>query len=159
MESLGLDIKLLLAQVVNFLVLLFVLKKFLYRPILKVLDERKKKIEDSLANAEKINKELVKLEEEKAKILKAAQTEAVKLIAEEKKFAEEQKEKIIEEAKMKAVEEVAKGSVLAKQELEKAKKELREEVLRLTEVMTRKVLSRGLSDQEKHELIKKAIEE
>lgn len=159
MESLGLDIKLLLAQVVNFLVLLFVLKKFLYRPILKVLDERKKKIEDSLANAEKINKELVKLEEEKAKILKAAQTEAVKLIAEEKKFAEEQKEKIIEEAKMKAVEEVAKGNVLAKQELDKAKKELREEVLKLTEVMTRKVLSRGLSDKEKHELIKKAIEE
>lgn len=159
MESLGLDIKLLLAQVVNFLMLLFVLKKFLYRPILKVLDERKKKIEDSLANAEKINKELIKLEEEKAKILKAAQTEAVKLAAEEKKFAEEQKEKILEEAKKKATEEVAKGSVLAKQELEKAKKELREEVLRLTEVMTKKVLARGLSDQEKHELIKKAIEE
>ena len=159
MESLGIDVKLLLAQVINFLVLFVILKKFLYKPILKVLDERKKKIEDSLANAEKINKELVKLEEEKAKILKVAQTEAVKLIAEEKKFAEEQKEKIIEEAKMKAVEEVAKGNVLAKQELEKAKKELREEVLKLTEVMTRKVLSRGLSDQEKHELIKKAIEE
>lgn len=159
MESLGIDVKLLLAQIVNFLVLLVVLKKFLYKPLLKVLDERKKKIEESLANAEKISKELVKLEEEKAKILKVAQGEAVKLIAEEKKFAEEQKEKIIEEAKKQAKDEVAKGSVLAKQELEKAKKELREEVLRLTEVMARKVLSRGLSEQEKHALIKKAIEE
>ena len=54
---------LLAAQVVNFLILLFILKKFLYGPILKVLSERRKKIEDSLKNVEEIEKRYNEMKE------------------------------------------------------------------------------------------------
>ncbi|MDO8573151.1 MAG: F0F1 ATP synthase subunit B [Candidatus Daviesbacteria bacterium] len=63
LNQFGINPVLLLAQVVNFLVLLFILKKFLYKPILKVLGERKQKIEDSLKNAEEIEKRLAETNE------------------------------------------------------------------------------------------------
>jgi len=65
----GINPLLLLAQVVNFAVLLFILKRFLYKPILKVLEERKKRIEESLKNAEEIEKRLVETAELEEEIL------------------------------------------------------------------------------------------
>lgn len=153
MEGLGINFKLLLAQIVNFLVLLLILKKFLYKPILQFLDERKKKIEESLQNVEKINKELARIEEERKRILHQAEIEAMRTIAESKRIAQEQKEEIIDEAKRKTQEELRKGVTLARQELEKARLSLRQEVIILGEAMARKILQEKLTPEEKRKLI------
>lgn len=71
---------LLAAQVVNFFILLFILKKFLYKPILKVLEERKKRIEDSLKNAEEIEKRLAQTQQESEKIIAQTLKEAQKIL-------------------------------------------------------------------------------
>lgn len=152
MEGLGINFKLLLAQIVNFLVLLLILKKFLYKPILQFLDERKKKIEESLQNAEKINKELARIADERKQIVHQASLEAMRIIAESKRVAQEQKEEIIDEAKRKAQEELRKGVTLARQELEKARSELRQEAIILGEAMARKILQERLTPEEKRKL-------
>lgn len=156
MEGLGLNFRLLIAQIFNFLVLIFVLKKILYKPILKFLDERQKKIEESLLNSEKISKQLTDIEEEKSQILHQAQTEATKLLAEEKKFALEERERIIEEGKKTSAEEVKKGTVLAKEELEKARRQLQQEAISLAEVLAKKII-KSLPPKEKHKLIEEAV--
>ena len=109
MEGLGLDIKLLIAQIVNFGLLFFILKKLLYKPIIKMLDDRKKTIEESLLNSKKIEEELNKLEERKSEVIGKVQREAQKekesLIA----LAVEEKKNIIDEAKKSSEAIVAKS--------------------------------------------------
>jgi F-type H+-transporting ATPase subunit b len=105
MEALGLDIKLLLAQVVNFLLLWFILSKFLYKPILKMLDERKKKIKDGLDNAVKIEQKLAGIEQKEKEILKSATVKAQKEEAELIALAKTQSVQIIETAKQSASRE------------------------------------------------------
>jgi F-type H+-transporting ATPase subunit b len=109
MEALGLDIKLLVAQIINFGILYFVLKKLLYKPILKLLDDRKKAIERSLDNSKKIEEELSKLEVKKASIITTVQNEAKKDKEKLIVLAQEEKRKIIDEAKKTAEAEVAKS--------------------------------------------------
>ncbi len=156
MESLGIDIRMLVAQIFNFLVLFFLLNKFLYRPILKFLDERKKKIEEGLLNAEKMTKQLADLEEKKSELMHQAQNEANVLISQERKLAEEEKEKIVEEARQKAAEEIKKGEILAKQELQKAKEELRKEAVELAASMAKKLVQ-DIPGKEKHRLIEESL--
>ena len=69
LKNFGIQPTLLLAQIVNFTIILFVLKKFFYKPITKVLEERKRRIEESLKNADEIEAKLQKTAEKTAQIL------------------------------------------------------------------------------------------
>lgn len=111
LNQFGVNPILLAAQVVNFLILLFILKRFLYKPLLKVLDQRKQKIEESLKNAEEIERRLQETNEEIEKTLARALQEGQKIIDESKKtgiqIMEDSKQtaaEIIENAYKQAVE-------------------------------------------------------
>jgi len=119
MESLGLDWKVFLAQIVNFGILLFVLKKVLYKPLMKLLDERNKAVNQAVTNSQTIENKLKKIEEEEQKLLDRAKQRAKKEREELMEIANEEKEKIINEAKLSAKREVEKGL----ESLESAKKE------------------------------------
>lgn len=98
-EKLGFDLKLLLAQIVNFFILFFVLKTLLYKPILNVLDKRKKMIEKNVEDTRKIEERLKQLEEEKKEILSKASKEAMAVLDHAKKTATEEHDKILAKAK------------------------------------------------------------
>lgn len=98
-EKLGIDYKLLIAQVVNFFLLLFILTKLIYKPILGLLDKRKKMIEKNVEDTQKIEERLAKLEVEKDKILSDASNEAMKVIEVAKKEAEDERQKTLANAK------------------------------------------------------------
>lgn len=109
MDALGLDIKLLLAQIINFLLLWFLLSKFVYKPVLKLLDDRKKKIATSLTNAKKIEDKLVEIEAKEKAILKSATTKAIQ---EEKEIifsAKKERSAIVEAARLDAQKEAQKA--------------------------------------------------
>ena len=74
LENLGIDWKILLAQIINFLVILYLLKRFAYRPFLKILRERKEKIDKGIKRSEEIEKRIqaIKSQKEKEKILEMA---------------------------------------------------------------------------------------
>jgi len=109
MESLGLDVKLLLAQVVNFTILLVVLSKLLYKPLIKMIDERNKKISDSLENSKKIEEMLKQIEEKEVKAMEGARekakSEKESIIA----LAQSEREEILNSAREQAKRELEKG--------------------------------------------------
>lgn len=109
MEALGLDIKLLVAQIVNFAILFFVLKKVLYKPLIKAIDDRNKKIADSLINSQKIEEKLVKITQKEEELLAKARDKAKAERAELLSIAEAEKSEIINEAKLAAKREIEKG--------------------------------------------------
>lgn len=158
-HKLGIDWKLLAAQVVNFLILLFVLKKFLYKPILELLAKRRKAIEDAAANAERIAQELAEIEARKAAEIDAAKREADTVLRASREAAKEREKefmrateekvgKLIEDAKQRIEEERAKM-------LDEAGGDVRELVFMVAE----KVLKGRVPAEADAEMVEEAIAE
>ncbi|MDP3988292.1 MAG: F0F1 ATP synthase subunit B [Candidatus Levybacteria bacterium] len=109
-KNFGIDPMLLGAQVINFLIVLFLLKKLMYKPVLKLLKNRENTIKEGLAKAEEAQKLMEKTLEEEKKILKNAQNQASQLFDEAKAqglenlrnsetYAKKQAEKILNDAR------------------------------------------------------------
>lgn len=115
----GIDWKLLIAQGVNFFILLVVLTIFIYRPLIKMIEERKKKIEFGLKGAEEAEKRLDEIEEIKTQKIIEADKKAVGIIGVAEKKAGVRFEEILGEADKKAralLAAAAKTSDLKKKE-------------------------------------------
>ncbi|KKQ66447.1 MAG: ATP synthase subunit b [Candidatus Daviesbacteria bacterium GW2011_GWA2_38_24] len=155
----GVQPLLLLAQVVNFLILLFILKKFLYKPILNILEERKQKITSSLKNAEEIEKRLQKIESERDEALKKASKEAKELL----QSASESADQIIQDAHSKAQKDiqdlVKKTKAVLDAERESLHKEIRDEIADIVVASLEKIAQKSLSEKEKQEFVQKSIKE
>ncbi len=128
LANIGVDWKLLLAQVVNFGILLWVLKRYAYKPMLAMMDERTTKIERGLADAEAAQVKLREMEEKEKQILSEARSEAKKIIAEMDEAAkkrdalklaetEERVKKLLADAEVKIAEDRSRMLLDAKGEL------------------------------------------
>ena len=98
-ENLEIKWQLLLAQAVNFFILLFILKKFLYKPMLKFLRERREGIEEGLKKSELAEQQFKDMRELQARELAKTRAEAQGIVEEAKKRAEEAKNEIVANAK------------------------------------------------------------
>ncbi len=159
LNEFGVNPLLLAAQVVNFLILLFILKKFLYGPILKVLEKRKLTIEQSLKHAEEIEKKLVELSDEEEKRLIKASGEGEKII----KQASESSVAIIEESRKKAEEVyeriVEQGRVQLQSDREQMTREINKRLAEVVTLALEKVTDKVMDKNDQKELIKKSIKE
>ncbi len=88
-KNFGINPVLLIAQVINFLILLFLLKKFAYKPVFQMLEKRRKEIADGLKSAEEGKLSLEKALEEEKKILKKAQNQAQQILLDAKSQADQ----------------------------------------------------------------------
>lgn len=150
---------LLIAQIVNFLILLYILKRFLYKPILKMLDERKEKISVGLKNAEEIEKKLNQIVAEREEQLKKASKEGEEIIKEATASANQ----IITEAHEKAGSDIEVIIEKAHQsidlEKEKMRQEIRSELANLVVAGLEKVTGKILDKKDQEEMVKKTIKE
>jgi F-type H+-transporting ATPase subunit b len=157
LSDFGIDWRLFAAQIVNFLVLLFILKKLLYKPILNLLDERKKRIEESLANAEKIQKELEETEINREKVINEAIEESKKIIAEATVSANQ----IVADAHAKAKADMDKmmeeGRQMIAGERDKMTREVKGEVAGMIELSLEKVLGKALDSKSHQKLVDEAV--
>ena len=145
---------------VVFTLLVLLLKKFAWKPILSAVDERNKSIKDSLAQAEKARSEMSELTANNEKIIAQAKVDRDIILKE----ARDMKNEIISEAKDKAIIEAEKLVSTAKEQIlnekMKAITELKNHVADLSIEMAEKILSSELSDVAKQkELVKKALKE
>ena len=142
--------------VIIFILLLIILKKFAWKPILKAVDDRNNSIKEALLSAEKAKEEMQQLSADNDKIVTQARAERDSII----KDAREIKEKTILEAKNKATKEAekiiteAKGQI--KNEQMKAMTELKNEIADISVQMAEKIIKTELKDSKSH---KKLIEE
>lgn len=148
----------LAAQIVNFLILLIVLKKFLYKPILKILEDRKKTVSDSLVNAEKIALQRQLTEQESAQKLLEASRQAQIIVDNASNCAK----KIIADAHEKAKTDIdvmieqGKESILAEREI--LKNELQKELADLVLLGIERVVGKVLDHPEHMKIFDQTIE-
>lgn len=116
LQKLGIDWKLIIAQIINFLILLGVLYKFLYKPVLNFLDQRSKKISNSLEKASKIEEDFKNTKIKNEAILIEAKKQAA-IIIEEAHSKSEQIHK----------EKITRTAIEAKEVVEKAKQQILDE--------------------------------
>ena len=158
-DKFGVDLPLLIAQAINFLIVALLIWKFAFKKILSTIKEREKKIADSLKNADRIKLELEETEKKQMETLKEASLEAKNTVAlaqeKAKSFIEAQKE----EARKQAEEIITKAKVAMEQERERVLSEAREEIASLVVLTTAKVLSKELSVEEKEQFSSRATEE
>jgi F-type H+-transporting ATPase subunit b len=122
--SLGLNTKLFLAQLVNFGLLVIVLRYLLYKPLVAFMDERSKRIATGIANAARYEAKLKELESERQSVLKRADEEARVIVTQASTQAEQVKQQIKAEAEV-AVAEIR---ARAEREVEQTKREMMNEV-------------------------------
>jgi F-type H+-transporting ATPase subunit b len=157
LSDFGVQPILLLAQIVNFLVLLWILNKLLYKPILKVLEERKAKIAEGLKNAEEIEKRLAATTEEEEKRILAAAKEGEKII----KQAQDNAVLLIEEGKIKAqsladqVLQAAREQALV--EREQIKKEIREHLSEFVMLALEKVTGKVVTKDDQRKMVEDTV--
>jgi F-type H+-transporting ATPase subunit b len=156
-EIFHIDIKLILAQAINFAVVLGVLYFFALKPLAKVMEERAEKIEKSLADAKKIEENLAKAEEDYKGTINKAKKEASAILAKTIEAAEAKKKETVNKAK----EEI--GQVInqekAKMQSEKAQvlKEIKKEVADLVAVSLEKILKEKVDHKKDKEIIKDLV--
>lgn len=160
MELVTPGIGLVFWMTVSFLLILFLLTKFAWKPILKAVKERELTIEEALAAADKAKEEMKKLERNNQNLLQQARDEREALL----KDARESKEQIITEARGKAREEAEKILTAAREEIrnEKARavNDLKAQVGDIAFQIAEKVLSEKLADSDKQSAtVTKALSE
>lgn len=156
-QALGIDWRILIAQFVNFAILVFILWKFAYTPILKILEERREKIAQSLKDSEESQKKLADSLEESKKIILEARQEASDIVKEAQDKGEVRYQEIVAKAKadLRVVMNTEKEKLLQeKQELLRlAKKELADLVTQSLE----KFLSESLDEDKDKRVIEEII--
>ncbi len=159
MEKLGIEPNLLVAQIVNFLIIMFVLTKLLYKPILTMLEKRKKEIAEGLALTAKMREEEEKMKVKKEKLLDEARKEARNIIDEAKKEAEAQGKDLVAEAHKQAHAIVEKGKEDAREEMERMKKDVQKAAIDIATAMTKQLVSQVLTPADQHRLLQKHVKE
>jgi F-type H+-transporting ATPase subunit b len=158
MESIGIDWKILIPQIINFLVLLIIMRVLLYKPILKILGDRKSNIENSLALAEKTKKEAEELEIKNLEKIKLVKLEALKIIEDSRNTIQTESKTLKEKATSEAAEIIKKAHSETEFERQKMisslKKELAELVLLVTGKLTKKTVEVSVQRQLVDDVIK-----
>ena len=155
--NIGFDWPVALANFVNFLIIFYILKRFAFGPISKVLSDRRKKIEQGLTDAKKAETSLMMAEEERKRIVTEAEREGDKLITK----AREAETAFLSSARDKGKEEVKGMLVEAHEQIasEKAamRRELSKETADLVIASTEKVLREKMTSKDDEAFIKKVI--
>lgn len=159
MEKLGIQPMLLLAQFVNFAIVVLVLTKLLYKPILSILEKRKKEIEEGVGLTHKLREEEIKFGEKREKLFAMTRKEAQQILEEARKQAKVEEREILEGAHKEAEGILQKGKddvASSRLEMEKA---VRSSAVELAMAMAKRLLTGVLSTQDQHKLIGKQLKD
>jgi F-type H+-transporting ATPase subunit b len=159
MSGLGVNVWTLIAQIVNFLILLLVLYFFAYKPVMKMLDERSHKIKESMDEVQKVKEQAAQTEEEFKKKIEAASKEGQEVIARAMRTGEEARQRAQAEAKQEAQGLVEKARVEIQRERDETIGELRQEFADLTVVAAEKVIGKSLDKESHRQIIDQVLDE
>jgi F-type H+-transporting ATPase subunit b len=148
----GVDWPHFIAQVVSFAIVAFLLQRFAYKPVVDMLEERRQKIADGLANAEKIKTELARTETQRQEVLNQANAQATRLIEEARAAAARVQEQETQKAIAAAEQIITKAREAAAQDHARMLTELKREVGRLVVQTTATVTGKILTPEDQKRL-------
>jgi len=155
-ETFGWNWQLFLSQVISFSIVAFLLRRFAYKPILGILEERRRRIEEGLLNAEKIKQELAEAEKRYAEILAKANEQAQKMINEARESSAHLTQRKEQEAITAAEQIIAKARETSAMEHERTMASLKRELGRLVVDTTAKVTGKVLTPEDQKRLQEEA---
>lgn len=158
-KTFGVTWWLFFAQCLSFSIVAFLLQRFAYGPILAVLDERRKKIADGLADAAKSKEQLADAQKSASEILAKADTQALRMIEEARAAAKAIGEKQAQSAIAEAEQIIAKAHQATVLERDKTMLDLRREISRLVVDTTAKVSGKVLTEDDQRRLGEEATRE
>lgn len=157
LEALGINLPSLLWHTFNFLLLLALLTRFLYRPVVGMLDERAARIKDSMERAEEIRQQLAKTQEETRRQLEAARRESQSILDQANQIAERMKAQARQDAQAEADKIVARARLQLEHEREQTLVELRRQTADLVVAAAAKVIGRSLDGRAQHQLVEEFL--
>ena len=153
------DPGLFLWTILTFLVLLVLLAKFAWKPLLALLDRREEMIRQSLDDAEKAKQELQRLQQESKEILSKARVEAQSILAKSRSEAEKLKGELRQEAKVQADSILRNAEKQIQVETEKAIAVIKNEVVDLSLLVASKLIKKNLSKEDNQSLIEESLKQ
>jgi len=152
-SALGIDWRLLILQIVAFLILVWLLGKFVYPLLMKSVDERQKNIEEAAKAAKKAQESAAESEAETAELLAQARKEASEIVSTAKLEATEMVAASEEKARTTAEKIVADAHAQIAKDIDKARRELHDETLELVALATEKIIHKKIDAKADQALI------
>lgn len=153
LNTLGVNVGMLIAQLINFGILLAALTFFLYRPVMRVLDERRERVRQSMEHAAKLEREVEEMEKERKKRLKELDDQAKTFLSEAKQQAEGMKKEIVDGAKAEVDQMLEKGRKQLDDERRKLLTDLQKTVTTVSVQLAEKILEREFSEADQKKLL------
>jgi F-type H+-transporting ATPase subunit b len=147
LQSLGVNWQFFVSQLVNFAILFFLLKRFLYKPILDMLEKRRVEIEEGLKYAKKMAEDAKKFDEDQTALLQKAKKESQTIVENAVQAGERIRDGILKETSDKAKEIVASAELRAEEEKQKMLGEVKAEVLALASSIAEKIIREKLDSE------------
>jgi F-type H+-transporting ATPase subunit b len=151
-QTFGVDGPHFISQVISFAIVAILLQRFAYKPILQVLEQRRQRIAEGLANADRIKQELAKTEAARQEVLNQANTQANRLIEEARAAAARVQEQETQKAIAAAEQIIAKAREAAAQDHARMLADLKREVGRLVVDTTARVTGKVLTSEDQQRL-------
>ena len=147
----------IIAAMVNFIILLFVAKRFLFIPVGKILETRKQELDSSFKEASRDREEAKRLKVENEAKLKSAKQEGKKIVEIYKQKADKISGELIQDAKQEAMIIIERSRVEIEREKEKAASEIKKQVIDLSLILSEKALEHHIDEKEHRRLIEDFI--
>jgi len=151
--NLGINPQLLVAFLINFIILAVLLGLFLYKPVMKMLNERQARIKQSMEQAEAIKQQTAQTEQEIKKQLEKAQREAQAILAQAAQIGEKLKTEAKDAARKEAESIVSKAQVEIERQREKDIQELRAQFADIAILAAEKVIKENIDKEKNRKLI------
>ena len=159
MEALGINLPGLATHLLSFIILMVVLKMFLYKPIVNMLDQRSQRIRESLEAAERAREESAASQEEVQAQLEAARAEGQQLIASAREVAGRFREEETAKVRQEIEAERSRATANIQRERDTAIEQLRSEFADLAITAAERVVERSLDQQAHQDIIDRVLEE
>ena len=156
-SKLGIDWQLLAAQLVNFTILIAILYKLLYKPMLDMFQKRKSTISRSLKEAKKIEEDLKNLEQVKEQEMREARIKSKDLVAKAVQSAEEEKSRVLAQTKATSDKLVGEAKGIIRLQKEQMLKDIEKETGSLAVMMVEKFFKKNLSKAEQEKIAKDIV--
>lgn len=157
--ALGINGKAFIIQLITFLLAFLVLKRYAFKPIAKVLDERRETIESGVKLGEDMQKERIKLDEKVAKILQDTRVEADTIIAGAQDVARQTVREAEDKARDKADGIIKQAESRIDQDTARARKQLEKELVGLVSDATEAIIGEKVDAKKDAQLIERALKE
>ncbi len=151
--KLGINFSWLIAQIVNFILILLILRAFAYKPVLQMLETRKRKIQESLEYADKVKADAAAQQREYEQQIEQVRREAAQARENAAQAGEKERERILAEARDEARQIVEQARGQLDYERKQMTAELREQVVNLSMLAAQRVIGASLDEKKSRQLV------